>query len=734
VHMQPLRIQFEPIDAPYTPLDRAIEWLLIGLLAFCVLAFGAVVAWSEAIFLTIGCAIAILFAVKLIARRDARFVWSWTYVPIALFVLLVIAQLIPLPNAAIKAISPNTLETKTRLLADLSDVTGATSITFYRESTLRQLRLVLAMAALFIVVINVFQRAQTIRRLLIAITLVGCAEAMLALAQDLTHSHSIYWTIRVYDGRALAGSFVNHSHFGQFMNLSIGAAIALLLFDWHNRRAHPEEHHAGSFRAATTGIAITTIIFCSIALLLSLTRGGMISMIVAGAFSLMLLQLKLRGRSQILKVVSLIAVVIALAVVWVGFDQVYPRYATLTDARAANWRGQMLTDLREAWKLYPIFGSGLGTHAVVFPMFDHSQTLAVATHAENEYAQMLTETGGLGLALLVTFIVVIWISFARAIRGGFSSATAIALGLAYGFLAILVHSVSDFGQHIPADAALTAVTCGLIVSAARLRSQRAGRAGPPQDYRAAIPPRIAAAGVVLAVSVAMLYQAQRAWAAESNWNTARNIEDSLRAQNWKGDDNTFARLLIFAKSAFDIRSGNVEYACWLNIYRWKTISRVRDGAGKIPPQQLPSARRIVDELNRVRRICPTYGLPACVAGQIQYFVLDDPRGADLIRLGARLAPNDPTACFVDGQLAAAQGDWSRSLERMKHYVELTSGAGEVVDLYVDEFDRADMALEVSRNDAPALEHLAELVRQKGGDAQFIKSVQRAAHDARSQSR
>src|SRR4051794_33029825 len=118
--MQPLRIQFVPVDAPETPVDRAIEWLLIGLLAFCPLTFGAVVAWSEGVFLLLVCAIVICFAIKMIRRPDARFVWSWTYLLIALFLLLVIIQLIPMPAGMIRGISPNTAALKTRLLADVS--------------------------------------------------------------------------------------------------------------------------------------------------------------------------------------------------------------------------------------------------------------------------------------------------------------------------------------------------------------------------------------------------------------------------------------------------------------------------------------------------------------------------------------------------------------------------------------------------------------------------------------
>src|SRR5256885_10843573 len=134
--MQPLRVQFAAADAPETQLDRAIEWMLIALLAFCPFAFGAVEAWSEAIFLLLVSAMGICFAIKLIQRPDARFVFSWTYLPIGLFVILVAMQLIPLPAGFIHAMSPNTAALKTRLLADLpqaTDVARWMTITFYSE-------------------------------------------------------------------------------------------------------------------------------------------------------------------------------------------------------------------------------------------------------------------------------------------------------------------------------------------------------------------------------------------------------------------------------------------------------------------------------------------------------------------------------------------------------------------------------------------------------------------------
>ncbi len=60
--------------------------------------------------------------------------------------------------------------------------------------------------------------------------LVGLAGAILQLAQVLTRSIEVYWFVPTDDGDlADGGPFFNHSHYAQFMNLSIGAALGLML-------------------------------------------------------------------------------------------------------------------------------------------------------------------------------------------------------------------------------------------------------------------------------------------------------------------------------------------------------------------------------------------------------------------------------------------------------------------------------------------------------------------------
>src|SRR5262245_34326259 len=117
--MRSATVYFDLADTSDAVFDRPIEGMLVGLIAFCPLALGAVQAWSESVYVAVALLMALTLTLKLLLRPDVPFIKSWTYWPIALFLLLVVLQLVPLPATIIRAISPNTYEIKSRLLSDL---------------------------------------------------------------------------------------------------------------------------------------------------------------------------------------------------------------------------------------------------------------------------------------------------------------------------------------------------------------------------------------------------------------------------------------------------------------------------------------------------------------------------------------------------------------------------------------------------------------------------------------
>jgi len=182
----------------FSRLDTIIEILITGLLAFMPLAFGVVHEWSEEVVVVWSGAIVICFLLRVVLAGGRGLAWSWSYVPIALFLLIVIFQLFTLPKDIVAFLSPNTAALKTELLDDMPDadrVLESMTLSFYPNATAHDLRLVLAVAGVFVVVVNVFRRPDQIKRLLMAITIIGGIIAVVTLSQNIFGNGSL-WVLR----------------------------------------------------------------------------------------------------------------------------------------------------------------------------------------------------------------------------------------------------------------------------------------------------------------------------------------------------------------------------------------------------------------------------------------------------------------------------------------------------------------------------------------------------------
>jgi len=720
-------INSDIMDVPISGFDKVIEWLLISLLAFMPLAFGAVEAWSKEVVVAFAAAISICFLLKLVFRKDTNLapplrgavpVLSWVYIPVALFILVAVFQLIPLPTGAVGTISPNTGAVKKELLGDLSNAEsflGSMTLSFYANATKHDLRLVLAFAAVFVVVLNVFRLPEQIKRLLTAMAVIGGGIALIALAQVISGTDKIYWHVPIGRNLADAGTFVNHNNYGQFMNLSIGAALGLVMVKLHEafrgKRITPSLvfEYLSSPGARVIWFLVAIVIIGAATVFISLTRGGMVSMLIAAGFTTLVISSRqsLKGHGWIIALMALGAFI---CVLYMGFDAVYDRLATLRELHGAEGgRWQIVKDISVAWTKFPVIGTGLGTHEVVYPMFDRSTIPALAAHAENEYAQAAEETGLAGLVPLTLFAVILWTAYVRNLRHSRLPIRSAAYGLGFGLVAILIHSLSDFGQHLPANATLTAVSCALLFTLARRQDSKQATQAVRKSwsFRGL---SIAALLCVSGVWAWALLGADGARIAEAHWKQALNAEHALMEKGWQGTNEAYVEAISHAATAAEYQPDNVKYRHWLNVYRWRSISRVIDpNTGKviIPEQAMQFVPRIIDELHKARVLCPTFGATYCVVGQLEKFVLDDAGGAERIRKGFRLAPCDPTACFVAGLLDTEEQKIDDSFEKFSRAIELDGRLFEdVADVYINHVSRPDLAVAIAGDNAWRLSRVA----------------------------
>jgi len=725
------------INATISVFDTVIEALLIALLVFMPLAFGAVEAWSELVVITLAGAMAICLALKLLVSRETKVAWTWAYVPAGLFVVLALFQLMPLPAGLVGLVSPNTAATKTMLLGDLPNTDAllrSMTLSFYPLASAHDLRLIFVVVTVFVVVVNVYRRPDQIKRLLAAISIIGAGIALLALTQVISGTDKIYWYIPTGQNLAHSGTFINHSHYSQFMNLSIGAALALLLVKLHESFREKQVTLPVILQRLTepdlriVWYLVGMIVVAAATIFLSLSRGGMLSLLIAGSFTALILTTKqsLKGRGWIMALMALCAFV---CVLYLGFEAVYDRLATLGEQNQYKGRWQIVKDVGVAWTKFPVVGTGLGTHAVVYPMFDRSAIPALASHAENEYAQTAEETGLTGLVLAAMFAAVVWRSYARSVRSVRLPIRSAAFGLGFGLLAVMIHSFSDFGQHLPANACLSAVSCGLLVGLARMGGSRKDQkraSASVETIAASAKVRIPAVVLIAGIFIWAAIGAKNAYSAESYWREALRIENTLRENDWLGTNEDYTELLLHAENAVAYQPGSVKYRHWLNVYRWHAISRVTDpetGELVVTPQTLEFTEQIVDELHQARALCPTFGAAYCVAGQLERFVLNDPLGAQHIRTGFALAPCDPTACFVAGYLDAIEDKIDASYEKFEKAVQLDGRLfNDVADVYINHVDRPDMAVAIASDNVGWLTRVANALYKTDGHRDLSDQV------------
>ncbi len=746
IHM--LSLSYDNTDFQISRFDKVIEWLLVGLLVFMPLAFGAVYAWGEEIVVALTGAIVICFLLKLIYHPKEKIIWTWAYLPAGIFLFVVVLQLIPLPCAFLRIISPGTVSLRGELLSGIPDAEGPFGfmpLSLYPNATLHDLRLLLAILAVFVVVVNVYRRPVQIKKLLMFIALIGGFICLLALAQYLFWNGKIYWLVATKYSGVKAGPFINHSHYGQFMNLSIGAALGLVMVKLHeqfkSKHFVPSDVfvYLGSADSGSLWLLVGVIVVGLTTIFISLTRGGIVGMLIAFAFTVLMLSRRhsLRRGAWMMVLMALIAFS---CVLYIGFDVVYERLASLYNLQEYECRWQILKDLTSAFARFPVLGTGLGTHSVVYPMFDRSYITALATHAENEYAQAMEETGLIGLAALVFLGVVVWRNYVRNIKQPGSSIRFAAYGLGFGLLAILIHSLSDFGQHIPANAFLSAVFCALLISLSYLSAVADTRQNKEtaQGINLFVNSRSVRLMVLILISGIWLWSlvsADKARLAESNWRKVLEIERSLVEKNWNPDlsgDAEYANLISFASRASNYQPRNVNYLYWLNVYRWRSVSRQTNpqtGEALIAEDSMPVVRDIVKQLRRACVVCPTYGPTYCVLGQIEKSVLGEALGAENIRKGFSLAPCDAAACFVAGCLDVEEGEIDQSIEKFDRVVRLDSGSfNSIADMYIDGLDRIDLAVTLAGEEPRRLNYVS---RKLAGNTSYEHLVEEIDAKAKS---
>jgi len=398
---------------------RFVRLGILILVAFAVLAEGAVEPWSQAT-LEIGAAVLLLLwgflclqARRIAVRRN------WIYLP-----LLGLAGFALMQRLLGLTLSPYV--TKVELLKGT------------------------AYLILCFLAVEAFPTAE--KRQQFAWTLVALAflVSLFGILQYFTFNGKLYWFRPLPLGAtAPFGPYVNANHFAGFAELTTPMGIAMVL--------------SGAIQREKLALISLCAVLPLAALVLCGSRGGLASFF----FELVLLGFLIRKRSggkKLLLTAASLTLVAYLLIMWLGTGRIIKRLDTLSPAEISHDRRVSL--FKDTWNIFlshPWTGTGLGTLQTVYPRYATFYDGLIVDHAHNDYLELLADTGVIGgLCGLGFFAILLWQARSNLRVAPTRMARSFYIGASSACVGLLVHSFVDFNLHIPANTLLFLLLASLL--------------------------------------------------------------------------------------------------------------------------------------------------------------------------------------------------------------------------------------------------------------------------------
>jgi O-antigen ligase len=404
-------------DALSEKIASGLLYGTFGLLMFGPLAFGATEPWSRFTLEAGAILLALIWVAKQWIDGEIKIVPNPLFLPMGVFGLLVLGQIVFRSSA-------------------------------YPHDTISNALLFIAYAILCFLSSQTLLRGAQARKLALIFCIYGSAVAAFALLQGISPNGRLYWLRQPRLGGWIYGPYVNHNHYAGLMELLIPIPLVLAL----SRLAPDKERIAAACAAAVMAGTI----------FLSGSRGGMLALLAElVVLAVVLVRQRYDWRAALALGLFLLLVVGLLT--WLGGDELTRRLATMHSSHtdiSNDMRFQINRDgLRMFWKR-PVLGWGLGCFPVAYPQFRTFYTNFFINQAHDDYLQLLVEMGLLGFGTVVWYLVVLFRRAGKKMRNWPSEVGgAVTLACVLGIAGMLVHSAVDFNLEIPANAALFYVFC-----------------------------------------------------------------------------------------------------------------------------------------------------------------------------------------------------------------------------------------------------------------------------------
>ncbi|HUF05633.1 MAG TPA: O-antigen ligase family protein [Aridibacter sp.] len=414
--------------------STAIFILLIAIPVITNLSFGGVSTGSFAFITVLVGLIPFLWLVQTFRDSRVTAVLHPTQIAFAGLIVLGIFQLLPFAGSGV----PDGVLT-----------TGASNALSVEPNATRLAVIKLFVFGVFFAAALTFIDSRSrIKKLVTALIIFGSAMAFFAILQSLSDPTTIYGITPAAQARPF-GPYINRHHFASFLVMMFAMALAPLV-------------GGGTKRDKLVFFAIAVVLIGT-GVIFAGSRGAFLSLVAVLSFLAVAFVLINRNDSKTssksgrkpligspaLLVGSTVGLMLALIIVavWAGGEQEFLRGAAMQETGEDFSTGRLhyWAVALNIFAANPIIGSGLESFGVAFTRYDTWSGIYRVEHAHNDYLQMLSDGGIVGLSFVLLFIFFLFRSALGTIRGTKDRfRRSAAVGALAGCFGVMAHSVVDF--------------------------------------------------------------------------------------------------------------------------------------------------------------------------------------------------------------------------------------------------------------------------------------------------
>jgi len=425
----------EPGEVKQTWAGKAIIFFLCAAIILTTVAYGTVHQPILALFYVSASAVVILWALDAWSSGFLRFNCSWLQLPLIAAIVFGIFQLIPFGS-----------------VAETGGVSGIPR-TISQDPYSTQFAVLhwLALLIYFSVALAFIDSNKRLRKVVYVITIFGFIFAFFAIIQVVLSPDKIYG---IYEPRFARpfGSFVNRHNFAAYMEMTLALPLGLFF--------------AGAVEKDKRLLYLTAIALMGVALILSGSRGGFISLLVE-VFFLVLVTTRSGTPGKFFLRIGASAALIACIIVGtilLGGESSLTRFAESVDMKdPSTSRTHIWNTTLQIIGQNPVFGAGLNAFGVAYTANDTLNGMERAEQAHNDYLQTLSDGGIVGGLIGLAFLGLFFRAGFNNIKTNNKFRRGVAIGAFAGCFAILVHSMFDFVLHTTAIALLFLTLVALVV-------------------------------------------------------------------------------------------------------------------------------------------------------------------------------------------------------------------------------------------------------------------------------